>query len=83
VKAYRIQNDIVAAANEQEAIAAWSEQTNMPAASAGPLEEINPAELSIEIENEFGAFRTGKLSEVMPDAGPAQVVAFGECEDCG
>lgn len=84
MKAFRIHNDIVAARDEQEAIRTWAEYYERPAAQSGPVEEINPAEVACQIEEEDGSFREGTLAEVMPadDAGP-EIVAFGECDCCG
>lgn len=83
MNAYRIQNDIVAARDAQDAIRAWAEHYQAPYNSAGPVETVNPAELEISIEDEDGEYRDGKLSEVMPIDGPAEIVAFGDCENCG
>lgn len=81
MKAYRIQNDIFAARDEQEAIAAWAEHYNAGTAEAGPVEEV-PLDLEIQIEGPEGVWRDGKLSEVMPSDGPAEIVCFGNCENC-
>lgn len=84
MKAFRIHNDIVAAVDEQEAIRTWAQYYERSATQAGPVEDINPAEMEIQIENEDGTFRDGKLAEVMPaDGEPPQFVAFGECDCCG
>lgn len=81
MKAYRIQNDIVAAPDEQAAIVCWGGYDDRDVASAGPVEEV-PLTLEINIEEESGSFRTGTLAEVMPaDGEPAQLVCEGEC-DC-
>ncbi len=84
MKAFRIHNDIVASADEQEAIRTWAQYYERPAQQAGPVEEIEPASLVIQIENEDGTWRSGTLAEAMPGAGePPQFVAFGECDCCG
>lgn len=84
MKAFRIHNDIIAAADEQQAIRTWAEYYERPAVQAGPVEDIDPAELEIQIENEDGSYRAGKLAECMPpDADGPQFVAFGECDCCG
>ena len=84
MKAFRIHNDIVAASDEQEAIRTWAEYYERPAVQSGPVEEINPAELEIQIENEDETWRTGALAEIMPPAGsPPEIIARGECECCG
>jgi hypothetical protein len=84
VKAFRIHNDVIAADDEQEAIGTWAQYYERPAAEAGPVEEINPAEMEIQIENEDGTWRDGSLAEVMPaDGEPPQFVAWGECDCCG
>lgn len=84
MKAFRIHNDVIAAGDEQEAIRTWAEYYERPAVQAGPVEEIDPNALQIQIENEGGTWRSGKLAEVMPATGePPQIVGFGECDCCG
>jgi hypothetical protein len=83
MNAYRIQNSIVAAPDEQAAITAWAAHFNQLATAAGPVEDV-ALTLEIQIEDEFGNYAPGPLSECMPGAGePAQVVCEGECEGCG
>lgn len=80
MKAFRIQNDIVAAADSQKAIAAWAEHYKEPYNAAGPVEEV-PLTLEIQVEEPEGEWRDGTLDEVMPAGDePAQIVCFGECE---
>jgi hypothetical protein len=65
-------------------VEAFQQYYERPAAEAGPVEEINPAEMEIQIENEDGTWRDGSLAEVMPaDGEPPQFVAWGECDCCG
>lgn len=81
MNAYRIQNDLVAARDEQEAIAAWAKHYDVDPQSAGPVEQIDPSTFIISVENEDGTWRDAPVAEVMPTAGEACLVAFGE-HDC-
>lgn len=82
MRAWRIGNDIVAARNVIEAMRVWLDDPDAKTRADGPAEELDPEQLTIQIENEDGSFRSGKLTECMPgDGEAAQVVAYGEC-DC-
>jgi hypothetical protein len=84
MKAFRIQNDIVAARDEAEAIKTWAEHYERPFNSAGPVEELDPETTEISIEDENEQWRDGLLSELIPEGdGKPEIIAFGECEDCG
>lgn len=84
MKAFRIHNDMIAARDEQEAIRTWAQYYERPAVQAGPVEEVNPAEVPVQIEDEKGNWRDGTLAELMPsDADGPQIVGFGECDCCG
>ncbi len=86
MKAFRIQNDIVAAETAQEAIAAWAEDRNELVASAGPVEEIDPTQVPCTAESHEGDGsidpEVKTIADIMPSGGPACVVAYGNCEDC-
>lgn len=84
MKAYRIQNDIVAAHNEPQAIGTWAHHFGKDWRTAGPAEEVNPAEVEVQYEQRDGSFQPGPLTEMMPDdnADP-EVLIEGECEHCG
>jgi hypothetical protein len=81
MKPYRIGNDIVAARDAQEAIACWAKHYRIPAAEAGPAEEVS-TELDISVEQADGSFRDGTLADVMPVDGEAEIVCLGHCEEC-
>jgi hypothetical protein len=82
MKTYRIQNDIVAAHDEQEAIATWAEHYAVEPGTAGPVEEVDPHGFPISIEEEDGSYRDGTLIEVLDLGGKPCVIAFGSCADC-
>lgn len=82
MRAWRIGNEIVAARDVLEAMRVWLAESNAQSHADGPAEEIDPAQVAIQVENEDGSFRAGTVAEVMPgDDGEPHVVAFGEC-DC-
>lgn len=84
MKAYRIQNDIVAAHNEPQAIGTWAAHYDVDPKEAGPVEEVNPAEVPMQFEQLDGSFQDGTVAEIMPEDGMGpEIVAFGECENCG
>lgn len=86
MKAFRIQNDIVAARTPREAIACWADFRSVPYNSVGPVEEVDPVSIPMEAETEPGSgivdpdIKT--VADMMPNDGPAEIVAVGECEDC-
>jgi hypothetical protein len=82
MKPYRIQNDIVAAKSEQQAIEVWAKERGLPAASAGPVEEVLVT-VPVNLEDDSGGTKPGTLADCMPgDNDEPRVVAFGECEHC-
>lgn len=84
MKPYRIQNDIVAAHDEQEAIKVWSEQRGEPATAAGPVEQVPlTMEVMLEDESEKGT-KPGTLADCFPAEGDeeARIIAFGDCANC-
>lgn len=84
MKAYRIQNDIVAAHNEEQAIGTWAAHFKKDPKTAGPVEEVNPAEIEVQFERTEGEWEAGALAEIMPEAdGAPEVLIEGECEGCG
>ena len=82
MKAFLIENDIVAARDRDEAVRVWAEFAEQPINSIKRIEELDPKTMEIAIEEEDGKVRDGVLEEVMPtDADGPQIVCTGEC-DC-
>lgn len=81
MKAFLIENDIVAAGDRDEAVRVWAEFSGQPFNSIKRIEELDPKAMEIGIEDEAGNVRDGLLEEVMPtDADGPQIVCIGECE---
>jgi hypothetical protein len=74
MKAYKIQDDIVAAHNEEQAVGTWMDYFSEDAKSAGPIEEIDPLTYMINFEQNDGSFELGPLADIMPEHDPEVII---------
>lgn len=78
MKAYRIpyqmEDYIVAAPDDLQAVATLAAHVEDDATACGPAELVDPAKVSVYIEQDDGSFKDGTLAEVMPEKGEPMVV---------
>jgi hypothetical protein len=77
MKAYKIQDTIVAAHDEQEAIATWAKYFDEAPEDACPLKEVDPATFEVNYELDDGSWMPGPLMHLMPEKEPG-VILDGE-----
>ena len=66
MKAYKIDDDIVAAHDENEAKQTWANLFQENPADIRSIEEINPATFMVNYEQDDGTFKEGPLADMMP-----------------
>ncbi len=74
MKAFKIQDDIVAAFSVEQAIEIWAEHFGVEADTAGPVEELNPATFLVAYEQDDGSFDDGTLADMMPETEPCVLI---------
>lgn len=80
MKAYKIQDDLIAANSEQEAITEWAKHFDVEPDTSGPVEELNPETFQINYEQGDGSYKPGPLSHLIPDGDDPIVLIDGEVE---
>lgn len=79
MKAYQIQNDIVAAHNEPQAIGTWADRFGIDPKLSGPCVEVDPLQVEMSHEGRGGRYEPGTLAEIMPEAdGDPELLVEGE-----
>jgi hypothetical protein len=66
MKAYKIEDDIVAAHTRKQALQTWANLFEENAADARSVEEIDPATFMVNYEQDDGTFKEGPLAAMMP-----------------
>ena len=67
MKAYKIEDDIVAANTEAEAVHEWCKLFEECEQDIRSVEEIDPEKFMVNYEQDDGTFEPGPLAHMMPD----------------
>lgn len=79
MKAYKIEEDIVAAHDEKQALQTWANLFEENPADARGVEEIDPATFHVNYEQNDGTFKEGPLAAMMPtDNEPIVLITHDE-----